>query len=157
MKTPTHIVFRTFVAGMVGLCASATIAAAQDAGDPEAGEGAFRQCRACHSITDAEGNDIVKGGAAGPNLYGIVERTAGTYEDFRYSDSMVAAGEAGLAWNEEDFSVYVQDPTEFLRTYLDDSKARGKMTFKLRKAEEAADLWAYLKSVGPEMEEGGGS
>ena len=80
---------------------------AQDAsGDAEAGEADFRQCRTCHSITDAEGNDIVKGGKVGPNLYGVVGRQAGSWDDFAYSDFMVAAGEAGLSWNVEDFTAY---------------------------------------------------
>ncbi len=138
------------LAGIAGLCLMAPMATAQDMGDAAAGEKTFRQCVACHSITDADGNDIAKGGRVGPNLYGVVGRTAGTWEDFSYSDSMVAAGEAGLEWNEENFAVYVQDPTAFLREYLDDKSARGKMTFKLRKAEDAPDIWAYLKSVGPE-------
>ena len=91
----------------------------------------------------------MKGSAVGPNLYGVAGRVAGTVQDYKYSDSMVEAGEAGLQWNEGDFTVYAQDPTAFLRSYLDDSKARGKMTFKLRKESDAPDLWAYLVSVGP--------
>ncbi|MGR3802558.1 c-type cytochrome [Marinibacterium profundimaris] len=138
------------MAGLAGLLLAAPVAMAQDAdGDPAAGENDFKQCRTCHAITDADGNDIVKGGKVGPNLYGVVGRQAGTYEDFRYSDFMIAAGEAGLSWNVEDFTVYVQDPTAFLRDYLDDPKARGKMAFKLMKEEQAADIWAYLVSVGP--------
>ncbi|CAN0587514.1 unnamed protein product, partial [Ectocarpus sp. 12 AP-2014] len=121
----------------------ATSALAQDAGDPAEGEKVFRQCKTCHAVTDADGNDVVKGGKVGPNLYGVVGRTAGTWDDFRYSDSMIAAGEAGLEWNAEDFTVYVQDPTAFLRDYLDDKSARGKMTFKLRDPADAAHLWAY--------------
>tara|TARA_R110002020_G_scaffold176756_10_gene369237 strand:+ start:1428 stop:1877 length:450 start_codon:yes stop_codon:yes gene_type:complete len=142
-------VAKHLLAGAMCLGAMATAAAAQDAGDPEKGEKAFNQCRACHSITDADGNDIVKGSAVGPNLYGVAGRVAGTVQDYKYSDSMVEAGEAGLQWNEGDFTVYAQDPTAFLRSYLDDSKARGKMTFKLRKESDAPDLWAYLVSVGP--------
>lgn len=128
------------------------LAGSHVSGNAEDGEKVFRQCRSCHSITDADGNDIQKGGRVGPNLYGVAGRTAGTYEGFKYSDSMVAAGEAGLAWDEEHFTPYVQDPTGFLRDYLDDSSARGKMTFKARKEQDALDVWAYLVSVGPEMD-----
>ncbi|MEY8843004.1 cytochrome c family protein, partial [Cribrihabitans sp. XS_ASV171] len=119
----------TIVAAFAAVTTAGTVFAQEaPSGDAEAGEKVFRQCRSCHMITDAEGNDIQKGGKTGPNLYGVVGRTAGTYEDFRYSDDMVAAGEAGLVWNEADFVTYVQDATEFLRAYLDDSSARGKMT-----------------------------
>ncbi len=142
---------KRLLAGLAGMLLAAPCAMAQDAGgDPAAGEKDFNQCKTCHSITDADGNDIVKGGKVGPNLYGVVGRQAGTWDDFKYSEYMVAAGESGLEWNLEDFTVYVQDPTAFLRDYIDDPKARGKMTFKLTKAEKAPDIWAYLVSVGPE-------
>lgn len=119
-------------------------------GDAEKGAKNFNKCKACHVIADDAGEEIVKGGKTGPNLYGIVGRTAGTYEGFNYSDAMVAAGEAGLVWEEADFTTYVADPSKFLKEYLDDTSARGKMTFKLRKEDEAANIWAYLASVGPQ-------
>ncbi|MEQ9257972.1 MAG: c-type cytochrome [Roseovarius sp.] len=122
---------------------------AHAAGDAEAGEKEFNKCKACHMIESAD-ETIVRGGKTGPNLYGIAGRTAGTYEDFRYSDLMIEAGEKGLAWNEEDFIGYVQDPTPWLHEYTGDSSGRGKMTFKVRSAEDAADLWAYLSSLAPE-------
>jgi cytochrome c len=137
------------LAGITGICMTSTPTFAQD-GDAAEGEKAFRQCRSCHSIIDASGEDIVKGGKTGPNLFGVPGRVAGSVEAFRYSEYMVTAGEQGLEWNEEDFATYVQDPTAFLKEYLSDDGARGKMTFKLRKEEEAADLWAYLVSVSPE-------
>ncbi|MBF9029282.1 cytochrome C [Rhodobacterales bacterium HKCCE3408] len=132
---------------------SAPAAWAQD-GDAAAGEAAFRQCIACHVIADDSGELIAGRGRpnqAAPNLYGVVGRQAGSVEDFpRYGDSLVAAGEAGLMWDEEHFVQYVQDPTGFLREYLDDSSARGAMAFRVRSEEEAHDLWAYLVSVSPE-------
>ncbi|WP_299786583.1 cytochrome C [uncultured Marivita sp.] len=122
-------------------------------GDAEAGEREFNKCKSCHMIVADDGTEIVKGGRTGPNLYGIIGRQAGTVEDFRYGDSLVAAGEAGLEWNEETFVAYVQDPKGFLAEYLDDSSARSKMSFRLRSGME--DVYAYLVSVGPEMEDTG--
>lgn len=119
-------------------------------GNAEAGEKVFNKCKACHMIQDAEGNDIVRGGRTGPNLYGVFGRAAAS-TDFKYGDSIMEAGEAGLVWNEEEFVKYVADPQEYLETYLDKSRARSKMAFKLRDAEDAADVWAYLVSVGPEV------
>jgi cytochrome c len=60
---------------------------------------------------------------------------------------MVAAGNSGLRWNEADFVVYVKDATAFLRDYLDDPEARGKMAYKLRDTQKARDVWAYLERV----------
>ena len=121
---------------------------AQDtSGDPEKGAREFNKCKACHSIVDASGEAVVKGGKVGPNLYGVVGRKAGSVEDFNYSESMVSAGEAGLNWDLEHFIPYVADPTGFLRGYLEDDKARGKMIFKLNKEEDAQNVWAYIASV----------
>lgn len=118
-------------------------------GDAEAGAKEFNKCKSCHMIVADDGTEIVKGGRTGPNLWGIVGRQAGTYPDFRYGDDLVAAGEAGLVWDEANFVEYAQDPRAFLRTYLDDNGARSKMTFKLNKGAE--DVYAYLVSVGPEV------
>ena len=107
----------------------------------------FNKCKTCHSITAADGTAIQKGGKVGPNLYGVVGRPAGTVADFKYSPSMVEAGEKGLVWDEANIAEYVQDPTKFLKTYLEDDKAKGKMTFKLTSGME--DVVAYLQSVGP--------
>ncbi|WP_282129302.1 c-type cytochrome [Roseobacter litoralis] len=113
-------------------------------GDIEAGEKAFNKCKSCHQIVSDSGDEIVKGGRTGPNLYGVLGRQAGT-TDFRYGDDLVAAGEAGLVWDAANFAEYVQDPRAFLRTYLDDSKAKSKMAYKLRSGGE--DIAAYLASV----------
>lgn len=111
------------------------------AGDAEKGEKEFRKCKSCHAISTDE-ETFVKGGRTGPNLYGVIGRTAGTVEDFRYGDSIVAAGEAGLVWDEENIAAYLQDPKAFLVEHLGDDGAKSKMTFKLRKNSE--DVAAYL-------------
>lgn len=117
-------------------------------GDAEAGEKAFNKCKSCHMIADPTGEVIVKGGKTGPNLYGVAGRTAGTYEDFKYGDSIVAAGEKGLVWDEASFAEYTQDPKGFLKSYLDDTAAKSKMTFKLKSGGE--DVYAYIVSVSGE-------
>lgn len=119
-------------------------------GDPEAGEKAFSKCKSCHMIVSDDGDEIQKGGKVGPNLYAIMGRTAGSVDGFRYGDDLVAAGEAGLVWDQENLAVYVADPRAFLREYLDDSKAKSKMAYKLRKGGE--DVAAYLLTVAPEVE-----
>lgn len=122
-------------------------------GDAEAGEKVFKKCKSCHSIVDDAGEAIQKGGRTGPNLYGLYTRVAGTNEDFgkKYGDSLQEAGAAGLEWNEADFVVYLEDPKKFLASYLDNKKARSKMSFKLKKEADAQNVWAYIVSVGPEV------
>ena len=66
---------------------------------------------------------------------------------------MVGAGEAGLAWNEEDFTGYVADPKKFLASYLDTNRAKSKMSYRLKDEEDAKNVWTYLVSVGPEVTE----
>ncbi len=120
---------------------------ALSAGDPAAGEKVFNKCKACHSIVAPDGTAIQKGGKVGPNLYGVVGRQAGTYPDFKYGASMVQAGEKGLVWDEAQIAEYVQDPSKFLKAYLDDPAAKGKMIFRLTSGME--DVAAYLQSVAP--------
>ena len=125
--------------------AAAALAAPAFAGDPAAGERMWRQCQACHMIVSPDGETIQRGQRTGPNLYGVVGREAGAVEDFRYSPAMQAAGEAGLVWDLESFTAYVENPTGFLREFLGDNSARGSMAFQLRQGAE--DLFAYLESV----------
>ena len=139
MKTLTL----TLAAGLMALAGNAY---AQDAA---AGEKAFKSCKACHGIVNGD-EVIYKGGKTGPNLFGVIGRQAGSYEGFRYSKSLVAAGEAGLVWTEELLAEFIQDPKAFLRKYLDDPKAKSKMTFKARKGAE--DIAAFLASVAPPAE-----
>lgn len=143
---------KLMIATAAVLMAGSGAAFAQDAA---AGEKEFNKCKSCHMIVADDGTEIVKGGRTGPNLYGIIGRQAGSVEDFRYGDALVAAGEAGLVWDEESFVAYVQDPRGYLREYLDDPSARSKMSYRLRSGME--DVYAYLVSVGPEMEEDTGS
>lgn len=118
-------------------------------GDAAEGESAFRQCQSCHVVVNDAGETLAgRNAKTGPNLYQVSGRQAGSVEGFRYSDSLVEAGEAGLTWDEDTFVEYVQDPTGFLREYLDESRARGNMSYKVRKEEDAHNLYAYLVSLG---------
>jgi cytochrome c len=137
---------RRFGIALVGMGMTLTTPALAE-GDATAGERGFKKCKSCHMIVSDAGDTIVKGGRTGPNLYGVVGRQAGSLDGFRYGKSLIAAGEAGLSGDEEQFVTYVQDPRAYLRDYLSDSKAKSKMSFKLRKADDAADIWAYLTSV----------
>lgn len=125
--------------------AALVLAAPAFAGDAAVGEKEFNKCKTCHSIIAPDGTEIVKGAKTGPNLYGVVGRTAGTYPEFKYKDSIVALGATGFAWTEEDIATYVKDPGAFLKEKTDDKKAKSGMAFKLAKGGE--DVAAYLASV----------
>ena len=117
------------------------------AGDAAKGESDFKKCKACHSIVKDDGTAVVKGGKTGPNLFGVIGRTAGTAADFKYGDSIVAAGAAGLVWDEALIATYVADPTAFLKDKTGDAASKSKMTFKLAKGGE--DVAAYLATMKP--------
>ena len=121
-------------------------------GDAQAGEAQFaRQCVACHVVADADGEVLAgRNARTGPNLYGIAGRALGAVEDFRYGDAIVELGEAGTVWTEENFVAYVQDPTGWLRETLDDNRARGKMAYRVRNAEDALNMYAFLATLGAE-------
>lgn len=118
-------------------------------GDAAKGEKLFKKCKACHMIVNGD-EVIFKGGKTGPNLYGVVGRAAASVEGFKYGKSLLAAGEAGLVWDQDILAAYALDPKAFLKERLDDSGAKSKMSFRLKKGGE--DIAAYLASVGPVME-----
>lgn len=126
--------------------AAATLAApAFAAGDAAKGETTFKQCQTCHSVVDASGAVVAgKGAKTGPNLFGLFGRQIGSVEGFKYGESIVAVGAAGAVWDEASFVEYVQDPGAFLKAKLNDKGAKTKMAFKVKNAEMAADLYAYL-------------
>lgn len=119
------------------------------AGDATKGEAVFKKCQTCHSVIDADGKTLAgKGAKIGPNLFGVFGRQAGTYEGFKYGDSMVAAGAAGLVWDEAHFVKYVQNPAGFLKDQLG-KPAVAKMAFKLSDEASAEDVYAYLSQFSP--------
>ena len=74
-------------------------------GDPNAGEPLYEaSCAGCHTLTEGAEH------RAGPNLYALYGRAAGTAEGFDYSEAMVAAGDAGLIWGRDTLREFLQDP-----------------------------------------------
>lgn len=138
-----------FVA-MATLAAPAVFAESHSSGgDAAKGEKTFKKCKACHQVGEGAKN------RTGPILNDIMGRTAGTVEDYKYSKSMIAAGEAGLIWDEALVAAFIENPKEFLREYLDDSKAKSKMSLKLKKEKDRVNVAAYVAtfSAAPAMME----
>ena len=111
--------------------ASTAGAWAQDTG---AGEQSFRKCLPCHSVGEDAKNKV------GPVLNGLDGRKSGTVEGYNYSE---ANKNSGIIWSEETFKDYIHDPR---------AKIPGtKMVFaSIKNDKEVSDLWAYLKSFGPD-------
>ncbi len=145
--------FRTLAIMAATTLAVPAFADGHASGDAAAGEKAFRQCISCHVVVDDAGETLAgKKAKTGPNLYGIVGGNFGMVDGFRYSDiNQLAAGMEDLKVTEEVFVAYVQDPTGYLREATGDS-GRSKMTYKVRKEEDAVNIYAYLASLQPVAE-----
>jgi cytochrome c2 len=102
-----------------------------------AGEGVFRQCKSCHQVGETAVN------RSGPQLNGIVGRTIGSIDDFRYSATFSTAMDAGDIWAIENLSAFLADPRGTM--------PGTKMSFRgVRDAEDITALIAYLQSFAAE-------
>lgn len=128
----------------------ASLAAPAMAQDAEAGAKVFNQCQTCHVVQNEAGEVLAgKNAKTGPNLYALPGRVIGSYPEFKYGESIVAVGAAGGVWDEASFVAYVQDPAAYLKETLGDDKAKSKMVYKLKKPEDAANVWAFIASLSP--------
>ena len=110
-------------------------ALAQDAEQVEAGEKVFKRCAACHQVGPDAKNRV------GPELNGIIGRTAGTLEGFNYSKAMTEAGAGGLVWSEETLMSYLEDPKGMVKG--------TKMAFAgLKSEEDRHAVIEYLEAQG---------
>ncbi|WP_282605498.1 YceI family protein [Pelagibius sp. Alg239-R121] len=107
-----------------GLAASEV--AAVPMGDAKAGKKAFRRCKACHEVT-AEKNKV------GPHLVGVVGRTAGTVDGYKYSEAMSSTA---IVWTPEALGEFLKGPKDYV--------PGTKMTAKLKKQKDIDDIIAYL-------------
>jgi cytochrome c len=80
--------------------------AARPQSDADQGRVLFAQvCRSCHTGEPDKHK-------AGPSLYGVVGRAAGSAEGFDYSSAMK---EASLTWTDESLDHYLADPKSYVR------------------------------------------
>ena len=63
------------------------------------------RCSACHTLAEGSSN------IAGPNLWGVFERVAGSSDDFRYSATLV---EADFEWSPDQLDAWLSDPKGYL-------------------------------------------
>jgi cytochrome c len=101
-------------------------------GDLAHGEKVFKKCSACHMIASGGKNMI------GPNLWGVIGRTAGSVSDYKYSKAMVAYAKQ---WNFAEMNDYLIKPQAYIKG--------TKMAFAgLRKEKDRASVILYLNSKG---------
>ena len=99
-------------------------------GDINHGEKVFKKCSACHMIASGGKNMI------GPNLWGVIGRTAGSVSDYKYSKAMIAYGKE---WNYEEMNSYLIKPQAYIKG--------TKMAFAgLRKEKDRASVILYMNS-----------
>ena len=117
---------------------SAAPALAQDADQVAAGEKVFHRCGACHQVgPDAENR-------VGPVLTGVIGRSAGSLEGFKFSKPMVEAGQNGLVWNDETLLAYLADPRALVKG--------TKMAFAgLKSEDDRRAVIAYIEANGGAM------
>jgi cytochrome c len=99
-------------------------------GDLAHGEKVFKKCSACHMIASGGKNMI------GPNLWGVIGRTAGSVSDYKYSKAMVAYAKQ---WSFEEMNSYLIKPQAYVKG--------TKMAFAgLRKEKDRASVILYMNS-----------
>ncbi len=106
--------------------------ASAQSGNEARGERLFnQQCKACHTL-DKDGHNTV-----GPNLHGLIGRTAGTTEGFSSSDAMK---KSGIVWDDKTLVEYLKDPK---------GRVPGtKMVYAgLKQEAQQADMIAFLKKA----------
>ena len=97
------------------------------------GEKLFKsQCAACHSAAAGEPN------RQGPNLFGVVGRSAGTAPQQVYSDGFKIAL-AGKTWTPELLNKWLEDPQ--------DVAPESIMMYQQADPEKREALIAYLKTL----------
>ncbi|MBD3678316.1 MAG: c-type cytochrome [Rhodobacteraceae bacterium] len=112
--------------------AAAEAPAADNAELIKAGERVFKKCSACHQVGEGAAN------RSGPQLNGLMGRTAGGVDGFRYSNAMVDAGNGGLVWSADTLAEFLADPRAYVKG--------TKMAF--RGIDDAGDLAALAAYLG---------
>jgi cytochrome c len=124
---------KTLRIAVATLALASFAATAQAEGDAKKGEKVFKKCKVCHMVGEKAKKRV------GPPLNNIIDAKAGVQEGFKYSKSMLAAGEGGLTWSVEKLDEYLTKPKKMI--------PKGKMSFPgLKKEDDRANVIAYLKT-----------
>jgi cytochrome c len=122
---------RIVCSGVVALAFRAAVGLSAQ-GDPAAGQAVFDQkCASCHSVAAD-----LSHGLLGPNLVGVVGRTAGTVAGWDFS---AALKDSKVVWTEENLNKWLNDTTTFV--------PMAEMDLKVPNRIEREDVISYLKSL----------
>ena len=106
--------------------------------DPEMvakGEKVFKKCSACHQVGDSAKNKT------GPVLNGIMGRSFGSVDGFKYSKVFKTAAEEGRVWDTAAMAEFLAKPKSYMKG--------TKMSFAgLKKEADVQAVIAYLQSFG---------
>lgn len=86
-----------------------------------------KRCSGCHALDKEK---------EGPRLRGVFGRTSGTVPTFKYSDALKAAH---ITWDAAKLDKWLAGPEQFIPD--------SDMAFQLVKADERAEVIAYLKQL----------
>ena len=88
----------------------------------------FKKCLTCHSIGKGDPNKI------GPNIFGVLNRKAGSISDYKYSKAMAAYGKV---WSFEEMNGFLTKPKDWIKG--------TKMSFMgLKSAKDRAAVIIYM-------------
>lgn len=134
LETPAYSVEEAEAAPAAGAEEVVPIAVRLQSADLAAGEKAFGQCRACHSL-EQDGRN-----GTGPGLWDLVNRDIGTHTGFAFSNALT--GKAGQQWDWQHLDDFLTRPAAY---------APGtKMAFGgIRNPQARANLIAWLNTQGP--------
>ena len=109
--------------------ASAVSAAGQTgSGDPKRGQDLFqKRCTSCHNLDKEK---------EGPRLRGVFGRKSGSIASFNYSDALKTANKT---WDADSLDKWLTDTDKFIPD--------NDMNLSFKKADERADIIAYLKQL----------
>lgn len=101
-------------------------------GDAEAGAHVFKKCSGCHEVGAGATNRI------GPHLNELFGRKAAGIDGFKYSKSLVRAGNDGLVWTLDKLDAYLENPRILV--------SGTRMSFRgLKAKKDRDDVLAYLR------------
>jgi cytochrome c len=121
-------VFSLGIMALLPRFATVSAAGQADSGDPGSGQELFqKRCTSCHNLdTEKEG----------PRLRGVFGRKSGSIPSFNYSDALKAANKT---WDADSLDKWLTDTDKFIPD--------NDMNISLKKADERADIIAYLKQL----------
>ncbi len=121
--------FATGFAIAAALTLGLGVGTAQAAGDAAKGAKTFNKCKACHSIKKGAKHK------AGPNLFGVYGRKAGSTDFKRYK----ALKGSDVVWTAENLDKWLLNPKKFIGK-------RTPMVIKLKKEADRQNVIEYLKT-----------